>query len=58
MSSIGHEYKLNPTTDLVPICPNCHYVAHLKGKNEAYSVEEIKALIKNAEKEKQTLPSK
>ncbi len=45
ISSIGHSYKLNPKTDLIPICPNCHFVIHMKGKNEAYSVEELKSMI-------------
>lgn len=48
ISSIGHNYRLNPKTDLIPICPNCHFVIHLKGKNEVYTVEELKAIINNA----------
>lgn len=45
ISSIGHDYKLNPKTDLIPLCPNCHFIAHLKGKNEAFTVEEIKKFL-------------
>lgn len=45
ISSIGHDYRLNPKTDLIPLCPNCHFIAHLKGKNEAFTVEEIKGFL-------------
>ena len=44
ISSIGSEYKINPTTDLIPICPNCHLIAH--SKKPAYSPDEIKAMIR------------
>lgn len=27
-SAMGPEYRVNPTTDLVPVCPNCHRVLH------------------------------
>ena len=28
IGKMGKEYKLNPITDLVPICPNCHAMLH------------------------------
>ena len=28
ISTIGEEYEINPQTDLVPICPNCHAMIH------------------------------
>ena len=28
ISTIGASYAINPETDLIPICPNCHAVAH------------------------------
>ncbi len=28
ISTIGKEYEINPETDLVPICPNCHAMIH------------------------------
>ncbi|OES30823.1 HNH endonuclease [Alteromonas macleodii] len=28
LSDIKKEYKLNPTKDLVPVCPNCHAMLH------------------------------
>lgn len=40
------ETKPNPITDFVPLCPNCHAIAHLK--NPPITVAEIqKILIKN-----------
>jgi hypothetical protein len=44
LSSIGEEYNLDPIHDLRPVCPNCHAMLHQK--KPAYSIEEMKALIK------------
>ena len=30
ISEIGESYKVNLTSDLIPVCPNCHAVIHLK----------------------------
>jgi 5-methylcytosine-specific restriction protein A len=43
ISSIGQEYELNIETDLVPVCPNCHYMMHRK--DPPYTVEEMKEII-------------
>ena len=43
ISSIGKQYKLNVDTDLVPVCPNCHYMLHRK--NPPYTIEELKELL-------------
>lgn len=49
ISSISAEYKVNPQQDLVPICPNCHYIAHQR--RPAFTILELKAMIKtNAKK--------
>lgn len=42
ISSIGKEYRLNVDTDLVPVCPNCHYMLHRK--NPPYTIEELKEI--------------
>jgi len=34
---------INPLTDLIPVCPNCHSIIHLK--TPPYSVEEVQKLI-------------
>ena len=43
ISSIGKEYKINPVTDLIPVCPNCHMIIH--SKKPAYQPNEIKQFI-------------
>ena len=45
IASIGSEYEVNPIEDLLPVCPNCHMIAH--SKKPAYTPEEIKAMINN-----------
>lgn len=45
ISSIGKEYELNVDTDLVPVCPNCHYMLHRK--NPPYTIEELKEILAN-----------
>ncbi len=37
-------YTVNPKTDLIPVCPNCHMVLHLK-KEGVFSVEDVKKMI-------------
>lgn len=44
ISSIGSEYEINPTEDLIPICPNCHLIAH--SKKPAYTPDEIREMIR------------
>ena len=43
ISSIGKEYKLNVDTDLVPVCPNCHYMLHRA--NPPYTVYQLKEYL-------------
>ncbi len=45
ISEIGEEYKIDPINDLIPVCPNCHMILHSKGKNQVYTVEEVKNMI-------------
>jgi len=35
--------KVNPVNDLIPVCPNCHWVIHLSDPPQ--TVEEVKALL-------------
>jgi 5-methylcytosine-specific restriction protein A len=44
VSQLGPSYIINPQTDLVPLCPNCHAVAHRR--EPPYSVEEIRDLLR------------
>ena len=41
---IDSEYRIDPIADLRPVCPNCHYIIHLK--MPPYSIEEVKEFIK------------
>jgi predicted HNH restriction endonuclease len=39
------ETLVDPKTDLIPLCPNCHAMVH-KNKNHTLSLNELKALLK------------
>lgn len=48
ISRIGRGYQVDPESDLIPVCPNCHAMLHSKpGKHEAYTPEELRVIIKN-----------
>lgn len=42
MSAFSDEIQINPETDLIPVCSNCHSMLHRK--KPAYSVEDIIAM--------------
>lgn len=37
-------YKINPKTDLVPVCPNCHAMLHRR--KEPLTINELRALLR------------
>jgi len=43
LSEIGSEYKLDPVKDLIPVCPNCHAVFHLR--KPPFTTEEVMELL-------------
>lgn len=43
LSSTGEEHSVDPATDLIPVCPNCHAMLH--SKSPAYSIEELRELL-------------
>lgn len=43
LSEIGEEYKVDPLRDLIPLCPNCHAVAHMK--KPPYRAAEIRKML-------------
>lgn len=45
LSEISEKYKLNPTQDLIPVCPNCHSMLHKR--KPPYSIDELKSKIRN-----------
>ncbi|QSX09665.1 HNH endonuclease [Alkalibacter rhizosphaerae] len=44
LSFIGEEVKINPITDLIPVCANCHRMIHRR-KNDILDLEEMKDII-------------
>lgn len=49
LSEIGQEYTVDPIEDLVPICPNCHSVLHLR--NPILTIEELRAIIEKTKQQ-------
>lgn len=45
VSRLGQGYVVNPKTDLVPLCPNCHSVAHRR--SPPLSVDELRNLLRH-----------
>lgn len=45
ISEIGKEYELNPVTDLIPVCPNCHAMIHIT--RPALSINQLRQAIEN-----------
>jgi len=43
LHTIKSEYKINPITDLIPLCPNCHAMIHRT--KEHLSVETLRGII-------------
>jgi 5-methylcytosine-specific restriction protein A len=43
ISRIGKKNKVNPITDLEPVCPNCHSMIHRKVP--AYTINELRSMI-------------
>jgi 5-methylcytosine-specific restriction protein A len=44
LSEVDEEIFINPETDLVPVCSNCHRMIHRR-KDDILSVEEIKRFL-------------
>jgi 5-methylcytosine-specific restriction protein A len=45
VSQIGRLYKIDPTNDLRPVCPNCHAMLHLR--NPPLTINELQVIIRN-----------
>lgn len=46
IAEIGESYVVNPATDLVPVCPNCHAMLHHGEDGNVLTVEELKKIMK------------
>ncbi len=49
LSALEADTIIDPARDLVPLCPNCHAVAHRQ--DPPYSVEEIRAMLRRSHEE-------
>ena len=45
LSRIRSEYHPNPTTDLIPLCPNCHAVVH--SRNPPLEIDDVRRMLAN-----------
>ncbi len=45
ISERGGNYRLNPITDLIPVCSNCHSMIHRHG--ETTDIDDLKSIIVN-----------
>lgn len=52
ISEIKADYKINPDTDLIPVCPNCHMILHTKSKTTGKepTIDEVRSYIKASDK--------
>ena len=46
-SAMSPDYVLDPVSDLVPMCPNCHAMAH-RGSPDAYTPAEVRRMLASA----------
>lgn len=44
LSAIREEYKLNPQTDLIPVCPNCHAMLHKR--HTPFTPDELREIMR------------
>lgn len=44
LSTVKHEVVINPETDLVPVCANCHRMIH-RHKDNVLTIDELKRLL-------------
>ena len=44
---VGDTGKVDPLSDLEPVCPNCHALIHSKGPRDCYTVDEARQMVRN-----------
>ena len=44
LGEVKEKHMVNPKTDLIPVCPNCHMILHSKNDG-VYSPEEVKNML-------------
>ncbi|WP_319822811.1 HNH endonuclease [Klebsiella aerogenes] len=45
LSTLGEGYRVDPETDMVPLCPNCHAMIHRGNEATPLSLEALRQLI-------------
>lgn len=43
LGTIGEAHSVDPATDLIPVCPNCHSVIHIR--NPPFTPDEVRAML-------------
>jgi 5-methylcytosine-specific restriction protein A len=49
LSELGKETKVDPITDMVVVCPNCHRMIH-RNKDNILSLGELTEIVRQREK--------
>jgi hypothetical protein len=44
LAAMERKYRINPITDLAPVCPNCHAMLHRQ--NPPFSIQQLKARLR------------
>lgn len=55
LCDIGKDYQVNPVTDLIPVCPNCHAVIH--SRHPPLALEDVQELRRKNIGEQESGPS-
>ncbi|MHA3091314.1 HNH endonuclease [Acinetobacter brisouii] len=50
LHQISENYEVNPETDLIPVCPNCHAMLHRHENGKPIEVEQLKQLYEDQKK--------
>lgn len=45
LNTLGEGYRIDPVTELVPLCPNCHAMIHRGNEGRPLSVEALRGIM-------------
>ena len=48
ISNTDEEHEIDPEVDLIPVCPNCHYMLHRKNNGRYLTIEELQQSIEDS----------
>ncbi|MEB6855240.1 HNH endonuclease [Escherichia coli] len=46
LRTLGEGYQIDPVTELVPLCPNCHAMVHRGNEARPLSVDELRSMMR------------